>query len=69
MPVGRLKAWRNGYGFLTTDNGSDMFVHITAFQFAGEEPEVGAVYSYKVGMFKDKMIATHLKRLDEHADG
>ena len=69
MPVGKLKAWRNGYGFLTTDTGSDMFVHITAFQFAGEEPEVGAFYSYKAGMFKDKIIATHLKRVDQNGDG
>ncbi|KAB2761981.1 cold-shock protein [Brucella anthropi] len=69
MPLGKLKAWRNGYGFIETETGSDMFVHITAFQLAGEEPEVGAVYSYKNGIFKDKIIATHLKRVDEHGDG
>ena len=38
---GILKFWNNNFGFITrTDNGEDVFVHISALRKAGIHPAV-----------------------------
>jgi CspA family cold shock protein len=42
MPTGTLKMWNadRGYGFISNDSGGpDMFLHVSALQAAGIDPD------------------------------
>jgi cold shock protein len=51
MPTGTVKWFRNekGYGFITTDEGEDVFVHFSAIQMEGYKSlEEGQKVSFEV---------------------
>jgi len=47
---GKLKRWNDdkGFGFITSDNGKDIFIHISALKRMERRPKVGDVITYQV---------------------
>ena len=54
MATGTIKFWKpeRGFGFITTADGQDVFVHISAFRQAGfqDEPVQGQQVEYEIGV-------------------
>jgi len=68
MPVGTLKVWNDiGFGFIADDSTygeGDMYVHAKQFRKAGiEDPAVGDVLEYAVGLWNGRKEAVSIARI------
>ncbi len=61
MQTGTVKFFNagKGFGFITPDNGADLFFHITEIQ--GEQPRDGDKVQFEVGQGKKGPAATQVK--------
>jgi len=52
---GKLKRWNDdkGFGFITSDDGKDIFIHISALKRMERRPEVGDVIIYQIDTGND----------------
>lgn len=52
---GKLKRWHDdkGFGFITSDNEKDIFIHISALNRMERRPKVGDVISYQIDIDND----------------
>jgi cold shock CspA family protein len=52
---GKLKRWNDdkGFGFITSDDGKDIFIHIWALKRMERRPEVGDVIMYQIDTGND----------------
>ena len=63
MQTGTVKFFNTGkgFGFITPDNGADIFFHVTEIQ--GEQPKDGDKVQFEVGQGKKGPVATQVKVL------
>ena len=61
MSTGTIKFFNagKGFGFITQDDGKDLFFHISEVQ--GQEPQDGDKVEYEVGEGKKGPCATNVK--------
>lgn len=47
---GKLKRWNDdkGFGFIASDSGKDIFIHVSGFKGMGRRPRVGDVITYQI---------------------
>jgi cold shock CspA family protein len=52
---GKLKRWNDdkGFGFITSDDGKDIFIHISALKRMERRPQVGDVIIYQIDTGND----------------
>ena len=50
LQKGKLKRWNDdkGFGFIASENGRDIFIHISALKRMGRRPKVGDVITYQI---------------------
>lgn len=52
---GKLKRWNDdkGFGFITSDNGKDIFIHVSALKRMERRPKIGDVITYQIDTDND----------------
>lgn len=63
METGTIKNMKLGYGFITREDGSDIFFHISQFESEGE-PESGMAVTFEIGERNGKSQAQHVKLIE-----
>lgn len=65
MPAGKIKFYdaKKGYGFLSSDEGGDTFVHVSAIKDAGlPPPHEGERFTFDTAMGPKGSYATNLAK-------
>lgn len=68
---GRVRSYSNqdGYGFIFTEDGKDLFVSSHALGKKEKKVSVGTVLEFTIGKYKDKIVATEIEVINKFKDG